>query len=417
MQENKHHKLIWLWIGVMLTLCCAQAQAQSRDRLPLLRTFNSARYTVHTSMNIRHVQPFAKHMDKVFNEYQRRFEKLKLTSRNTTGQLDLYLFETAEQYHAFLQSKGVNSTNSQGMFVVAPKINGLLTYIKDRSVRNTLATLQHEGFHQFAFMYLGQELPVWVNEGIAQFFEDGVIVDGRMHLNLPNSRKLDYVKNCIQTNRILPFGDLIGMTDDTWRQNTTTNPTAAAMQYNQSWSMVYFLINSNDKLLAAFNQYLIALAKGVDSQTAFLNAFSLKSNSYAQLTADFEKAWEKYTADIEPSTVSQVSDNMVFLAHGLMWIRKAKRPEPQSTQELRSVLQQVGYRVTRTVDGIQTHISAEDESLYRYQLPNGNVTFLNFTPSRSNEVPPTISAPGLKPSPTLAWYKMDGDLMYDITYK
>ncbi len=417
MQENKHHKLIWLWIGVMLGLSCAQVQAQSPDRIPMLRQFNSARYTVHTDMNIRHVQPFAKHMDKVFNEYKRRFEKLNLKSRKASEQMNLYLFETQKGYEIFLASKGIPAQNTGGMFVVNPRVNGLFTYIKDRPVRQTLSTLQHEGFHQFAFSHIGPELPIWVNEGIAQFFEDGVLVGNRFHLDIANAKRLIQIKDAIEKNRTIPFANLIAMTDKQWSENVQNLPTLAALQYDQSWSMVYFLINSNDKLLNAFNQYLIAVGKGVDSEVAFVNSFSLKSNSFAQLTADFEKAWARFTVDLEPNTISQVADNMNFLAHGLMWIRKANRPAPKSIQELRSILQRVNYRISRTVHGVETHFIASDESLFRYELPNGSVTFLNLMPTSNDDIPPTISATGLKPAPHLVWYKMDGDLMYDVTYK
>ena len=159
------------------------------------------------------------------------------------------------------------------------------------------------------------------------------------------------------------------------------------------------------------------MSKGVDSKDAFVNSFSLKTNSFAQLTADFEVAWKRYTRDLTPNTISQVTENMNFLAHGLLWIKKSKRPTPDTTAALRADLQRVNYRISRTVHGIQTHFSATDESLYRYDLPNGNTTMLSMVQSRDNRLPPIISAPGLKPSPTLVWYYMDGDLMYDVTYK
>lgn len=382
-----------------------------------LRQYNSANYSVYTDMPVNHVRSFSKHMDKVFSEYQRRFEKLKLITRDTPDRMNLYLFETQNSYEQFLASKGIPAKNTGGMFVVNPKVNGLFTFIKDRPVRQTLSTLQHEGFHQFAFSYIGPNLPIWVNEGIAQFFEDGVLIGNRFHLDVANARRLIQVKDAIANNRTLPFGNLINMSDKAWAQNVQTEPGMAALQYDQSWSMVYFLINSNDKLLAAFNQYLIAVGKGVDSQSAFINAFSLKSNSFAQLTADFETAWKRYTRELEPNSISQVSDNMNFLAHGLLWIQKANRPAPNSMEELRTTLQRVNYRISRTVNGVQTHFTADDESLYRYELPNGNTTMLALSDSSDTRLPPTISAPGLKPSPNLVWYYMDGDLMYDVTYK
>lgn len=397
----------------MFWLCCAPIVLCSAQTL---NEFSTANYLVYTDMPIAHVRSFATHMDKVFFEYKRRFEKLNLTARKLPAKMNLYLFESQDSYGKYLGNFGIPAQNTGGMFVVNPKINGLFTYIKDRPVRQTLSTLQHEGFHQFAFSYIGPDLPIWVNEGIAQFFEDGVLIKNRFVLDIANVRRLTQIKDAIANNRTLPFATLIDMTDKQWGQNLQQNQALASLQYDQAWSMVYFLINYNDKLLAAFNQYLIAVSKGVDSEVAFVNSFSLRSSSFAQLTADFETAWKRYITELEPNEVSQVADNMNFLANGLLWIRKANRPAPKSIEELRSVLQIAGYRITRTSSGVQTTYVASDESLYRYQLPNGTSVMLNLS-GGDDKLPPNITAPSLKPSPKLVWYYMDKDLIYDVTYQ
>ena len=395
----------------MLTLCCAQAQAKT------LRQFSTGNYTVHTDVPTRHARPFAKHMDKVFDEYKRRFEKLNFKSRKVHAKMDLYLFENKQSYEKFLASKGIPAKNTGGMFVINPKVNGLFTYIKGRPVRQTLSTLQHEGFHHFAFAYIGSDLPIWVNEGIAQFFEDGVLINERFHLEIPSARRLNQIKDAIANDHTLAFADLIIMSNRQWGNNVHTNPALATLQYDQAWSMVYYLITANGKLRAAFNQYLIAVGKGIDSQIAFKNAFTLRRTSFAQLTKDFETAWKRHTTKLEPNTLSQVTDNMNFLAHGLLWIQKKGRPAPKSLAELRSVLQGVNYRISRTVNGTQTTFFADNESLYRYQLANGSTPMLSLKSNKSTKLPPTITAPGLKPTPTLVWYHMDKELVYDVTYK
>lgn len=410
MQENKHHLLLKLWFGMMVWLCCTPLRAAS------LRVFNTRNYTVHTDVLISDARPFAKHMDKVFDEYKRRFEKLKLTANKISKKMNLYLFETQGGYAKFLSSKGIPAQNTGGMFVVNPKVNGLFTYLKDRPVRQTLSTLQHEGFHQFAFAYIGPTLPIWVNEGIAQYFEDGILVGRRFYLDVPSAIRLNEIKNAVNHKQSLPFSKIITMTDRQWSQNVQNNPRMASLQYGQAWSMVYYLINANDKLLTAFNQYLIAVSNGIDSQIAFTNAFALSDSNFVVLTYDFEKAWKGYTRSLKPNAISQVADNMNFLAQGLIWVGKKKRPMPKSTQELRSILQKVNYRITRTINGVQTTFEANDESLYRYQLPNGSTTMLQLK-KNSKRLPPIISARGLKPSPTLVWYYMDKEIMYDVTYK
>ena len=49
---------------------------------------------------------------------------------------------------------------------------------------------QHEGFHQFAWSRFAEDLPVWVNEGMAEFFGESVIVGDTLRrigkLDLPD---------------------------------------------------------------------------------------------------------------------------------------------------------------------------------------------------------------------------------------
>src|SRR2546426_8860983 len=45
-------------------------------------------------------------------------------------------------------------------------------------------TLAHEGFHQFLGYELGLQVPVWLNEGMAQYFETSDVVKGRLRTGL-----------------------------------------------------------------------------------------------------------------------------------------------------------------------------------------------------------------------------------------
>ena len=38
----------------------------------------------------------------------------------------------------------------------------------------TWHTVQHEGFHQFAHVVIRGDLPIWVNEGLAEYFGEAV---------------------------------------------------------------------------------------------------------------------------------------------------------------------------------------------------------------------------------------------------
>src|ERR1041384_951847 len=62
----------------------------------------------------------------------------------------------------------------------------LVTYVHD----NMWQVLAHEGFHQFLGYELGLEVPLWLNEGMAQYFETSYVANGRLHTGIISKPKL-----------------------------------------------------------------------------------------------------------------------------------------------------------------------------------------------------------------------------------
>ena len=139
-----------------------------------LQVFASHHYHIHTNLSREETVPFGRHMDAVFAQYERRFADY--TERHA-GLMPLYLFRHQDEYLDFMRHHGIDATGSGGMFFVTHSIRGLATWAHGHSRSQTLRTLQHEGFHQFAWNHLGPNLPTWMNEGLAQYFEDAVILD------------------------------------------------------------------------------------------------------------------------------------------------------------------------------------------------------------------------------------------------
>src|SRR5439155_3335058 len=50
--------------------------------------------------------------------------------------------------------------------------------------------LAHEGFHQFIGYELGRGIPVWLNEGMAQWFESATVRNGRLVTGSVDRRRL-----------------------------------------------------------------------------------------------------------------------------------------------------------------------------------------------------------------------------------
>ncbi len=168
----------------------ASAQRSSRPSATAesnpLRTVNSRFYVIHSDLPADAIRTWGQHMDIVYQAYGQMFRGMRPRERNQRQ--NLYLLATREGYLEVLNGFGIDGTNSGGMFFYGPRGRGLATFIGDRGDLQIQHVLQHEGFHQFAANYFGRELPIWANEGLAEYFGNSLVVQGSIRRGMAPPR-------------------------------------------------------------------------------------------------------------------------------------------------------------------------------------------------------------------------------------
>ena len=144
-------------------------------------------------------------------------------------------------------------------------------------------TLAHEGFHQFLAYELGPRIPVWLNEGMAQFFETSHYLGSTFDVGSVNFSKLQQVQALIRSGKSPRLNEIIG-----W--NPATFYGHAEIAYPMSWALVYYLLKSNQHPAASaeFRQYLQAVRAGGDD---LQNAQERLSQSCQRWQSDFEESF------------------------------------------------------------------------------------------------------------------------------
>src|SRR5690606_36593539 len=113
-------------------------------------------------------------------------------------------------------------------------------------------------------------------EGIAQYFEDGVLIRGNMTLGLANADRIERVRAAIENGTALPIERILEITPKQWHATLSRDPDEAALLYAQSWSMVYFMLHVDDgRHQAKMTQYLRLVAQGRRSDQAFETVFGV----------------------------------------------------------------------------------------------------------------------------------------------
>lgn len=235
------------------------------------KVLQSQYYTIHHDLDDAIAREAAIRLDKVFEEYRKRTTAFggKIMTR-----LPVYLFSSHEDYVAAGAVPG-----SAGVFMY----DKLMAVVGKKATPFTWKLLQHEGFHQFVHAVIGGNIPTWVNEGMAEYFEEAVFTGDTMLSGAVPQTRLVRVRKALQTGAFRPLEELMLITTETW------NKEISWINYDQAWSMVHFLAHGeNGKYTKYFDAFLRDVGvKGLDWKMAW-------TRNFGQGTGEFETAWKLY---------------------------------------------------------------------------------------------------------------------------
>ncbi|MEM6459212.1 MAG: DUF1570 domain-containing protein [Planctomycetota bacterium] len=308
---------------------------------------------------------------------------------------------------------GIDASASGGMFFWNNTMTGMSTWVEGVPRGYVFETLQHEGFHQFAHHKLGDELPLWVNEGLAEYFGTAIIIDGDVRTGIIDKDRIDTIRAAFADGTALGFVELLDTDMTRWHHNMRTGSPKSGLQYDQSWALVHFLIHGdNGKYRSAFGRYLVLLSNGRDHVQAFRETFG-------DNTAAFARRWARFIETAETDHYSLALKRLQFLGAGLLHLHRTSAADPPADADaLRAALRAADFEVATLTDAGPKTTSASDDTLYAYEDKGGDPHPFELMPAeKGSRLPPTLRAGQLRPVPTLTWVRDDeGHLRAEIEY-
>jgi len=164
-----------------------------------------------------------------------------------------------------------------------------LVFYRQAKDSDTLLVLYHEAFHQFLAYYL-YGAPQWFNEGHGDYFGPSAYNEKSKQMEIrTNPWRLPLIKQAIAAGRTQAFEKLMLMT-----QAELYDPSMIAINYAQSWSVVYFLWHyDSGKYARCLQLYFKSLNKGAGLREAYADGFG-KVN-----VAQLEKEWKDFTLGLK----------------------------------------------------------------------------------------------------------------------
>ncbi len=236
---------------VLTVVTLAGGQAKPAE----LRTYETRYYVIHTDVGREAAREAELRLSRMAEEYHRR-------TRDFSGEIrkkfPFYLFTHEADYHA----AGGHPT-SAGEY--DPNAQSLKTFTGGAEPNlATWHTVQHEGFHQFADHVIGRNLPIWANEGLAEYFGEALFTGDGFVAGVDPPWRMKRVRAELGDNRFMPLRELLGLSHKQWNaQLSTTN-------YDHAWTLVHFLVHGRrGSRQAALSDFIRDTTAGAPSTIAW----------------------------------------------------------------------------------------------------------------------------------------------------
>ena len=332
-----------------------QAQGTWWDRAV---EFDSRHYRFKTDLRSRQAGGFARHFDLMHEQFAAHLAGLP---PRAPMRLRVLIFSRREEYLQTLRTRwAVEGEGTGGMFFVGDSSAIVAFWTESLPPRRVHHVMQHEAFQQFAWTRFGDDLPVWLNEGLAEYYGYAVMARDQLIAGQAGPRVIDSVRQAIELKEYVPLRRLLAMTPGEWRRQVSTR--RAGLLYDQAWSLAQFLLHGDaGRYREPLTRYLRLLNNGVIPEEAFARAFGDDIDA-------LEGRWRDHAAALQPGAFVTAIERIEFLAEGALTLSR-EGVVPESLERMKTHLRRIDFSHEVGFQALATRLSAEDEASFEIPSP------------------------------------------------
>lgn len=219
----------------------------------------TAHYEIHTTLRDEMLLSGIPEMcESAYAEYA----KLVPPQRELDRRMQVYLFATRSEWADFTRE----FTGPRAAVFLKVRNGGYsergVSVIQYVSHDITFPLLAHEGFHQYLYCCVTDQVPAWLNEGLAVYFEGQELAgDGRTRFQpWNNPARSNALADAILRKKLFPLTELL---DTHAGRIAGMPPRVVGTYYAQLWMLVGFLMEGeNGKYAENFQRLLRAVSGG-----------------------------------------------------------------------------------------------------------------------------------------------------------
>ncbi len=250
--------------SILLLFLLATALASARDKAENWLEVRSQHFTVVTNANEKTGRRIADQFERMRSLFHVMLPQLS----NESGSPIIVLAIKDEKDFRALEPQvylAKGQLKLAGLFLRVPDKNYVLMRV-DAEGDHPYAIIYHEYTH-FVLSRDAEWLPLWLNEGLAEFYENTDIREKDVALGQPSPANIQWLRE----NRLLPLATLFTV--------DTSSPyyheeNKGSIFYAESWALTHYLqVKDFQEKTQRLTDYAMLLAKKVDPVTAATRSF------------------------------------------------------------------------------------------------------------------------------------------------
>lgn len=202
----------------------------------------SPHYVIYTTCRYK---PFVNALPGFLETCWAAYADLLPTDKPPERRLDVYLFQERWQWEKFTERFNPDRADVYKRIRSGGYSERGITVSHYSSQRTALSVLAHEGLHQYIELTRGANIPPWLNEGLAAYFE-AFDIDAKTNRPIfkpeTNYLRTGSLREAIAAGDLIPLSRILGTHAGIEVQERAGH---VRTYYAQVWSLVVFMIRSD----------------------------------------------------------------------------------------------------------------------------------------------------------------------------
>ena len=249
---------------VLLLLLLAAAPALARDKAESWTEVRSPHFVVVTNSNEKEGRRVADQFERMRSVFHVAFPKLEI---DPGSPIIVLAIKDEKDFKALEPQEYLAKGSLQlgGLFLRAPDKNYVLMRL-DAEGEHPYSVVYHEYTH-LLLSKSAEWMPLWLNEGLAEFYQNTEIHEKDVSLGEPSRDDLLFLRQ----SRLLPLPTLFTVDEKSPYYHEENK---GSIFYAESWALTHYIrVKDRRDNTARLNQYAELLAQKVDPVTAATRAF------------------------------------------------------------------------------------------------------------------------------------------------